>query len=209
MPWDMESGLNRLKHLEALERYDPPPAPHGYHVPENQTQVLEMQREYVLWEMAPELVDDRMRIYHENLQRLHVRPPWMTLLPATDLRNWAPILQVQLQVEPFAVDALKEVIATPHFGTYEANRIIAHMLKDSDSSSRDPLARSKWLNKTCNESLSAMREWLDWDCEAMRRLGMAWKRGDLNKWYWVDASTLAWDPQSSGGSSSSRFQGRR
>ena len=200
-PWDDERGLNRLKNLD---RRPVPPVPHGYVAPRDHEHGLEIQKDWLYYEMAPELVQDRMDLYRDNLMRHQEPPAWLTLQPHQDLREWSSIVQEDLAVEPWAIHAFKEVLQGGPFGVYEANRILAHLMKDSSSSSRSEGSKSRWLYKACNESLEAMRNWEDWDCEAQQKLGRLYVKHDQGKFYWIEtrghhASTFGKGSSSSGG----------
>ena len=93
-------------------------------------------------------------------------PSWMTLKLPPDLKVWAPILE-ELTLDNRAVKGLVEVITNVHDGNhgyFEGNRIIAHLLKDTAHSEwrKGP---SAWLHGACSESMTAMLNWADWDCE--------------------------------------------
>ena len=163
-----------------------------------------------------QLIQDRLDLYIKNdVARTHP-PPWMTLLPQKDLSDWSLVLQNELLLEAFAVEALRDVINFPGYGTYEANRIIAHMLKDSDSvnSYRMGWRASRWCYRCCNEALSAMKNCDDWDYVHQRSLGLVWTQVDAwgKKWHWSHPSSCSSSPwsghESSAGSSSSRSQSR-
>ena len=94
----------------------------------------------------------------------HTSPVWMTLAPPQDLKVWAPILLEQ-QIDNYAITDLREVIESGGHGYYESIRIIAHLLKDSEHESHWRNGPSAWLHKACNESLKAMLNWDEWDCE--------------------------------------------
>ena len=214
MAWDTESGLDRLKGLENRDKLDPPPPPRGWELPSNQTEFLEMQLDYLWTTVTPELVQDRIDLYYQNVEASNSPPLWMTLMPQTDIGNWSSVLQNELMLEPFAITALRDVIKTPRYGTYEANRIIAHLLKDSDSSYRTSGRTSAWCYKCCTESLMAMRQWEDWDYVHQRNLGLVWTQADAfgKKYHWSHPSSSwssSWSGyESSAGSSSSRSQSR-
>ena len=95
----------------------------------------------------------------------HKNPLWMTLAPPQDLKCWATILLEQ-KIDSDAVTDLVNVIRGAHEGNhgyYEAIKIIAHLMKDNehDQWRRGP---SAWLHKACSESLTAMLNWYEWDC---------------------------------------------
>ena len=189
-------GLNKLRNLHEREV---PPVPDGYCVPRDHEHGLQIQRDWLYYEMAPELVQDRMDLYTENLKRHQSPPSWLTLQPHEDLRNWSSIVEKDLEVESWAIDSFKEVLQTESLGVFEANRILAHMFKDSSSTSRKQMSRSKWTYTCCNEALGAMRNWEDWDCEIQKSLGKVWVKGDDNKWYWGDRPSSR--PSGKGGDS--------
>ena len=103
------------------------------------------------------------------VNRAHLRSGgevWMTLRPPPDLKVWVPILQEQ-EIDNDALGSLVHVITHAHDGNhgyYEGIRIIAHLLKDT--------AHPEWrkgpspgLHGACSESMTAMLNWADWDCE--------------------------------------------
>ena len=214
--WDSQSGLDRLAGLENRERLDPPQPPPGWPLPKTHEGFLELQNDYLWTTVAPEVIQDRLDLYYKNEVARSHPPPWMTLMPQTDISNWSLVLQNEILLEPFAIGALRDVINFPRYGTYEANRIIAHLLKDSDSVSSYRCGRraSRWCYKCCNEALAAMRQWQDWDYVHQRSLGLVWTQADAfgKKWHWShpsSSSSSSWSGyESSAGSSSSRSQSR-
>ena len=101
-------------------------------------------------------------------------PPWMTLKPPPDLKVWVPILKEQ-EIDNDALGSLVHVITHAHDGNhgyYEGIRIIAHLLKDTAHPEwrKGP---SAWLHGACSESMTAMLNWADWDCEHNSRSSRA------------------------------------
>jgi hypothetical protein len=113
--------------------------------------------------MRDEALIDFEKTYTSDYTHLtKIHPTWMTLEPPTDLRIWAPILGEQ-QVDNYAITDLREVIEFGGHGYYEGIRIIAHLLKDTAHPAwyRGP---SAWPHSASNESVTAIRNWWDWDC---------------------------------------------
>ena len=107
---------------------------------------------------------DLEKKYTSNYMHLtKTHPTWMTLEPPADLRIWAPILGEQ-QNDGGAIADLREVITSGGYGYYEGIRIIAHLLKDTEHPAwrKGP---SAWLHNATSESLNAMRNWKEWDCQ--------------------------------------------
>ena len=108
-------------------------------------------------------VEKRHITNYAHLANKH--PIWMTLAPPPDLKCWAAIL-VEQKIDIDAVTDLRNVITGGHEGNhgyYEAIRIIAHLIKDTEHAEwrKGPLA---WLHNACSESLNAMMNWHEWDC---------------------------------------------
>ena len=70
---------------------------------------------------------------------------------------------LEQQIDIGAIADFREVIDSGGYGYYEGIRIIAHLLKDTAKPAwyRGP---SAWLHSASNESLTAIRNWRDWDC---------------------------------------------
>ena len=118
-------GINRLKDLDQKEV---PKVPEGWWCPKVHDEYLELTTKFLWHTVAPELIYQRLEIYDENVKRHRVPPFWMVLKPEKDLRNWSTLVQEDVGIEEFAIDALKEVLGYETLGFYEANRILAHML---------------------------------------------------------------------------------
>ena len=119
--------------------------------------------------MSDDALLDLEQRYDMNYAHLHkIHPTWMTLAPPPDLKCWAAILNEQ-KIDIEAVMDLRNVIAGGHgihgvdHGYYEAIRIIAHFIKDTEHAEwrKGP---SAWLHNACSESLNAMMNWHEWDC---------------------------------------------
>ena len=67
------------------------------------------------------------------------------------------------QIDGGAIADLREVIDSGGYGYYEGIRIIAHLLKATAKLAwyRRP---SACVHSASNESLTAIRNWRDWDC---------------------------------------------
>ena len=104
--------------------------------------------------------------YIKNIHHvMAIRPTWMSFEPPPDLRIWAPILK-ELNCDKKAIGALVEVIKDPQYGGcgyYEGCRVIAHITKDTASSSWTS-GPSQWLFTACHESFNAIQNLKDWDC---------------------------------------------
>ena len=117
--------------------------------------------------MSDDALMDLEKKYAMNYTHLHkIHPTWMTLAPPPDIKCWAPIL-VEQEIDFNAMTDLREVIAGGQaggsHGYYEAIRIIAHLIKDTEHPEwrKGP---SAWLHNACSESLNAMMNWQEWDC---------------------------------------------
>ena len=196
--------MNRLRTLETHPGYQ---VPQGYPVPRSHTDLLELQKNFLRHEVAPELIEDRLNIFDENLRRFRTPPAWLTLEAQQDLSDWRNLVVEVMKVEDFGINAFKEVLVHKSLGRYEANRILFHLLKDSytkrDHEEVYRPSKTKWMYSCSHEAQSAMRNWQDWDCEYMKRLGKRWVKGDNGRWAWEDART------SSSARSSSTWGGHR
>ena len=103
-----------------------------------------------------------MNHFEQNLGYFNSPPNWMTLQPSEDLRCWAGIVESDMAIEKYSIMALVELIKGGRLGCQEGSRILAHLMKDSDSSwwRQRP---SKWLYKSSHEAIDAIRNWQDWD----------------------------------------------
>ena len=165
---------------------------------------MKLQSEYFQWEHASPQQEERLHLYLTNLERVNSPPSWCVLAPSRALIEWQDVIQNELGVnDSNAVTAMKDLLPKP-FGPYEMNRMFAHLLKDSSSSSRtskpdEGWKRSKWMASSCNESIRALKNWSEWDCQEQWKKGLEYKpfdgpHGKLT-WHWV--------PKDSGYSSTS------
>ena len=92
--------MNRFVDFEYVV---PPPAPLGLAFPDDHRAVLMQMRASLRQALAPELIDDRLDLFIENLGRLNEPPAWTTLEPPPDLVCWKWLLEEELRIEHWAV----------------------------------------------------------------------------------------------------------
>ena len=154
-------------------------------------------------------LDERRRLIREALELKDRNPAWFTLQPRhEDGRCWRAYLIQNFGIEDYALETLGQIAGVEGLGQFELNRILGHLMKDSSSGRlterNDP---SKWLQKTCLESLRAMSEYALWDEQEQRRKGLEYVhhggQWDFN-WSWEQPVRTSY-PR---GGSSSNWQGR-
>ena len=218
-PWDLEVGLERLG---LVDRDNGPPVPPGHHAPESWTELQELMLDYSRETLRddPDLEERRARIASIN----HIRasnPPWLTLnMAERDHRCWCEHLLQTIELDQGAWEFLSQVAKTQSLGQFEINRILNHLFKDSSSQRQSERnSPSRWLARTCTESLNAMADWALWDCQEQRGKGLQFIKVDESSWNfgwdWVDmrasnssrpsysmprsSSSTNWQPSSSSG----------
>ena len=168
---DVELQWSQITGMKLLENIDLNNCPWNYPDDmDNHPWLVEsfmMSMHMALKDIPDDSLMDLEKKHVTNRAHLARRPVWMTLAPPEDLKCWAPILLEQ-KIDEQAISSLLQVISSAHSGShgyYESIRIIAHLLKDSEHESHWRNGPSAWLHKACNESLKAMLNWDEWDCE--------------------------------------------
>jgi len=175
-----------MKRLENFERLVPPAAPADLDHPGDHRAVLMHMRNNLRQTVAPELIEDRLDLFVENLGRMNNPPAWTTLEPPKDLVCWKWLLEEHMRIEQWAVEPFIELVRGGRLGYQEACRILAHLVKDSDSGSTWSSSSSKWLYRCCHEALEAIRNWQDWDSEHLKGKGKGHDKGSSS------SSSSAW-----------------
>ena len=129
--------------------------------------------------VEPEALQERGRLIEQVKTLQAANPSWFTLRSSyADGRAWRQYLKDNLPIEDYAFEALGEVGGFENLGQFEVNRIISHLLKDSTSQRQaDRHSPSRWLMRSCNESLQAMADWQSWDSMEQRNKGLEFTHG--------------------------------
>ena len=130
--------------------------------------------------------------YLENLYKLYQEPPpYLTLNVSENLKEWRPLLEEDPNIEwdqPQVLGWWNQVLTHPHAGTFEANRILFHLIKQTRVA-RDDWNVLGWFINTCKESIEALNNWSAWDSWSQSQKGYqyleAGMRGDRKTYSWV------------------------
>ena len=157
--WTQEWGLDRLRDLPPA-----PPAPQGLVDGGEHRQVLRHMQEALEQAAEPEWIHDRVAIWRSVPEHLVNAPTWMTLMPDQDLKCYKSILQDDLNLDWTSIGSWVELVRNGRLGYQEGCRILAHLVKDSSSSSwRSTSGPSGWLARATAEAQEAIANWREWD----------------------------------------------
>ena len=180
---------------------DPPPAPPGLADDSPFDDVSDAMREIIGEHLDPQILEDRRTIWAQHAEIFGAPPTWLTLTPDASLECWAGLLQDELRLDPQALGNLVELIRSSRLGYQEGCRILAHLLKDSETGEWRS-SSSAWLNRSVNEARQAINDFEYWNLGSLK--GKSKGKGGTSG---SSSSSTRWAP---GGSSwSSAHGGKR
>ena len=184
----MTLGIGRLRNLNV----DPPAGPVTLAANPTHMDVLTDMQMSLRSSCAPELIADRLSLDQMNLRHLREPPAWMTLRPPETLRNWKAVVEEELNLDEPAVRDFVALVQRSRLGYQEGCRLLAHLLKDSESSSWSS-SPSRWLSSAVAEAHNALSNWEDWEPQGRRygASGSSWSSTDP----WASYSSSAAGPK--------------
>ncbi len=160
--WPCDTGIGRLVCLSRIPTPAEPPGVPRYREPTHDEwlQALRVRADYSIHKKVISL--RRQRWDENSAMRIE---PWMTLTPEKDLGNWKEVLHKEMGCDKEACKAFVHVVKEHGLrGMLECCRIIAHLIKDKDTTVVQAHGDwSHWLRRSCKDADDVLHDKQDLD----------------------------------------------
>ena len=110
---------------------------------------------------SDEILESKRLIWAFFDELENVPPRWFTLEHLGALAEWVEVLEDDFELDDEAIGNIVGLCSQGKLGCFEANRVLYHLMKDSEQGPRDTPAA--WVHRTTEESREAMMDWALWE----------------------------------------------